>query len=119
MTNTRAIIPSEPIKTRQAKAARESAAGKSAALRSLLEASMDGGALHGAGVCGRLGDLGVIGAEYDAAVSSLFRLQQQYLQPFRAKVHLNIKIVFRVNTSCCFRAEKVYFSVSVIQCTER
>ncbi|CAN0338598.1 unnamed protein product [Ectocarpus sp. 13 AM-2016] len=54
----------------QAKASRESAAGKTGALRALLEASSPGGALHGAGICGRLGDLGAIGAEYDVAVSS-------------------------------------------------
>lgn len=48
----------------------ESTAGKSAALRALLEASASGGELQGAGVCGRLGDLGVVGAEYDVAVSS-------------------------------------------------
>lgn len=52
----------------QAKASRESAAGKSGALRALLEASAPGGALHGAGICGRLGDLGAIGADYDVAV---------------------------------------------------
>lgn len=53
---------------RQAKASRESAAGRSGALRALLEASTSGGVLEGAGVCGRLGDLGVVGAEYDVAV---------------------------------------------------
>lgn len=52
----------------QAKASRESAAGKTGALRALLEASAPGGALHGAGVCGRLGDLGAIAANYDVAV---------------------------------------------------
>ncbi|CAM9576403.1 unnamed protein product [Ectocarpus sp. 12 AP-2014] len=54
----------------EAKASRESAAGKTGALRALLEASSPGGALHGAGICGRLGDLGAIRAEYDVAVSS-------------------------------------------------
>ncbi|CAM9496091.1 unnamed protein product, partial [Laminaria digitata] len=54
----------------EAKASRESAAGKSGALRALLEASAPGKVLHGAGVCGRLGDLGAVGGEYDVAVSS-------------------------------------------------
>lgn len=97
-------MPSEPIKTCQAKAARESAAGKSAALRSLLEASVEGGALHGAGICGRLGDLGVIGAEYDAAVS---------VGRYRVKVEMNINCIRFVDTSCCFRAEKFQTRYSV------
>ncbi|CAM9849370.1 unnamed protein product, partial [Hapterophycus canaliculatus] len=54
----------------EAKASRESAAGKSGAVRALLEASAPGGPLQNAGICGRLGDLGAIGAEYDVAVSS-------------------------------------------------
>lgn len=63
-----------PFRGCKAKASRESAAGKSGVLRSLLEASASGGALAGAGVCGRLGDLGVVGAEYDIAVSCVCAL---------------------------------------------
>lgn len=67
----------------QAKASRESAAGKSGALRALLEASAPGGALHGAGVCGRLGDLGAIGADYDVAVRfNILRLEVEMRSPF-------------------------------------
>lgn len=34
----------------------------------MLEAAAPGGPLEHAGVCGRLGDLGVIDAQYDVAV---------------------------------------------------
>ncbi|CAM9602487.1 unnamed protein product, partial [Discosporangium mesarthrocarpum] len=52
------------------KSSREAAAGRSGALKALLEAADPGGRLAGAGICGRLGDLGIIPAEHDVAVST-------------------------------------------------
>lgn len=59
----------------------ESTAGKSGALRALLEASAPGRELQNAGICGRLGDLGVVSAEYDVAVRRAVGLARR-LQDF-------------------------------------
>ncbi|CAM9808190.1 unnamed protein product, partial [Phaeothamnion confervicola] len=54
----------------EAKAAREADAGRGVTVRRLLAAAKPGGPLAGAGVRGRLGDLGSIADEHDVAVST-------------------------------------------------
>ena len=85
----------------QAKASRESAAGKSGALRALLEASAPGGALHGAGLCGRLGDLGAVSGEYDVAVRLLFRFASLYVFIYLLVVVVVVVAVVMVRVVAC------------------
>lgn len=54
----------------EAKAALQSGSGRNRLVSQIMEATRRGGRLAGAGVCGRLGDLGAIDNRYDVAIST-------------------------------------------------